>query len=135
MRKSKLMASNYRNTGVYCTVVSSLLGLGVIFVCMFGFSAVVTKVDASALMITVLSTAALCVGTYVGGYICARKRRKNGLMMGIICGAAIFFAVLIMSLIFTKAALSFSAGGKLILAMVCAGIGGIIGVNSKGRKY
>ncbi len=130
----KFRFGNLRNTSMYCMAFSSVIGLVVIFACLLGFSAIITKIDAPELMVTVLSTAALCIGAYAGGYICARKRRQNGLLMGVICGTLIFFAILVLSLIFTKSALSFSAGGKLLLSLVFAGIGGVVGVNAKGRR-
>jgi putative membrane protein (TIGR04086 family) len=78
-----------------------------------------------------MSTFALCIGAFSGGYISGRRRRRNGLVLGVLCGVFIFAVIIIASHIFSKAAESFSMPVKLILTLVFAGIGGVIGVNSK----
>lgn len=133
-RRSRIL-SNYKSTRLYCAAVSSLFGLLMIFVCLLGFSVIITKINAPDALVTVLSTIALCIGGYCGGYMSARKRRKNGLFMGVISGIVIFMIIVIIGTIFANTALSLSAGGKLILTMICGAVGGIIGVNTKHKRY
>ena len=103
----------------------------IIFALITGFAFIITKIDATDFMLSVMSTVALCTGAYAGGYISGKRRRKNGLLMGILCGVFIFLTIVILSAIFSKAVESFSVPVKLILTLVCAGIGGVVGVNSK----
>lgn len=104
---------------------------GVIFAVIGGFAWLVTRIDAKDLALSVMSTAALGIGAYTGGYVAARRRRKNGLLMGVLCGVFIFIVIVIISAVFSQAAESFSPSAKLIVTLVCAGIGGVVGVNSK----
>lgn len=114
---------------------SSATGILVILLVLFMFAVVLGKVNASPGVLNVAATISLCIGGYVGGYVCARKGRRNGLVRGAVCGAIIFAVILSLGAIFAKAVLSLSAGGKLLLTVLCSSIGGIIGVNTKKRRY
>ncbi|WP_392397092.1 hypothetical protein [Ruminococcus bicirculans (ex Wegman et al. 2014)] len=52
-----------------------------------------------------------------------------------LCGVFIFLIIVILSALFSKAAESFSMPAKLVLTLVCAGIGGVVGVNSKSSRF
>lgn len=55
------------------TAISACVGCGAIFVAVLAFAYVITKIDATDLMLSVMSTAALGIGAYAGG-ICLRKK-------------------------------------------------------------
>ena len=82
------------------TALSACVGCGAIFVAVLAFAYVITKIDATDLMLSVMSTAALGI-----------------------------------SALFSKAAESFSVPAKLVLTLVCAGVGGVVGVNSKSSRF
>ena len=84
---------------------------------------------------SVMSTAALGIGAYAGGYVCGKRQRRNGLLSGVLCGVFIFLIIVILSALFSKAAESFSVPAKLVLTLVCAGVGGVVGVNSKSSRF
>ena len=111
------------------TAISACVGCGAIFVAVLAFAYVITKIDATDLMLSVMSTAALGIGAYAGGYVCGKRQRRNGLLSGVLCG------VFILSALFSKAAESFSVPAKLVLTLVCAGVGGVVGVNSKSSRF
>ncbi len=127
--------SRLRESCGFCIALSALLGLGIIMACLMGFAFVLSKINAPTLLISVLATVSLGVGGYFGGYICARKRRKSGMLLGVICGSIIFMVVLIIGAVCAKAALGIGAGGKLLLTMLCGAVGGVVGVNTKSRRF
>lgn len=135
MPRSKSKLTSYKESRIYCAVISALTGFFVIMGCLFLFSAVISKIDAPPALITVMSTISLCVGAYVGGFTGAKKRRKNGMLMGLLTGAVIFAAIFIISIIFAKTAITFTAASKLLLTVVFGAVGGIVGVNSKIKRY
>ena len=114
------------------TALSACVGCGAIFVAVLAFAYVITKIDATDLM---MSTAALGIGAYAGGYVCGKRQRRNGLLSGVLCGVFIFLIIVILSALFSKAAESFSVPAKLVLTLVCAGVGGVVGVNSKSSRF
>ena len=113
------------------TAISACVGCGAIFVAVLAFAYVITKIDATDLMLSVMSTAALGIGAYAGGYVCGKRQRRNG----VLCGVFIFLIIVILSALFSKAAESFSVPAKLVLTLVCAGVGGVVGVNSKSSRF
>lgn len=94
-----------------------------------------TKIDVPKSITQVLSIAALALGSYFGGYICAKKYRKNGLFRGAACGFIIFVAVMIIGSVFAGSVISLTSSTKLLLVIAAGAVGGAIGVNSKRRRY
>lgn len=119
---------------IYAPLISSLAAFGVMFLVIVIFAFVITKIDASDFVLSVMTTVALCIGAYTGGYVSGRHRRKNGLLMGILCGVFIFLIIVVLSAVFSKTVESFSVPVKLLLTLICAGIGGIVGVNTKSTR-
>ena len=117
------------------TVFSSFVGFVVVFLCVLLFAFIITKINATDKVISFMSGIALCVGAYAGGYISAKKRQKNGLFMGILCGLFMFLIILIIGSFFVKAVSGCSPSVKLILTLVCGAVGGIVGVNSKNTRF
>lgn len=135
MARNKKEISNFKETKIYCTLTAVLIGFLSIMGCLFIFSIVISKIDAPSVLVTVMSTISLGIGAYFGGFICAKKRRKNGMLMGLITGGIIFFIIFLLSIIIVRSAISLTFASKLILAVVCGAIGGIVGVNAKNRRY
>lgn len=135
MQRRKNNLHNFTQTRAFCMLAAVGIGFFVIMGCLFLFSLLISKIDMPEGAVSVMSTVALCVGAFSGGFSCAKKRRKNGLVMGIATGGIMFFIVLLLSLIFAKTAITFTAASKLFWTVVFSAIGGIIGVNSKKQKY
>ena len=133
--KHHLSMHNKKIAFVSVPFFSSLFSLALIFLIILIFALVITKIDATDIMLSVMSTAALCVGSYAGGYISGKRRRKNGLLMGVLCGVFIFLIIAVLGAFLAKTVESFSVPVKFIVTLVCAGIGVIVGVNSKDSRY
>ena len=127
--------SDIKTSRLYCTLSSSLIGLLVIIICLLLFSFIMTKVDAPDGIVSTMSVIALCIGSFVGAYIASRKRRQNGLLIGIITGVITYIAILIIGIIITKTSAGMGFFSKLIIAAICGAIGGVIGVNSRQKRY
>ena len=94
----------------------------------------VARIDATDMILSAMSTFALCVGALSGGYVSGKKHRRNGLLMGVLCGVFVFMIIILVSRFFAKATQSISLPSKLILTLICSGLGGILGVNAKNGK-
>ncbi len=126
---------NGKSAVVANILFSSIGGFAVILLCILVFAFIISKIDVNDSIVTVLSCVALCVGAYVGGYFAAKKRRKNGLLMGVICALFMFFVILMISMFFIRTIAGFSPSLKLLLTIVCGAVGGIVGVNSKNSRF
>lgn len=116
---------------LYEPLISAAAAFCIMLTVIGGFAFILTKIDVKDTAISVMSTAALGIGAYCGGYISGKRRRKNGLLMGVLCGVFIFLIVLILGALFSKAAQSFPLSAKLAVTLVCAAAGGVVGVNSR----
>ncbi|MGN1114251.1 MAG: TIGR04086 family membrane protein [Oscillospiraceae bacterium] len=134
MGKSRKLSKG-KLSAVPTTIFSGIWAFIVVFVVMLLFAFIITKIDVGDKVISVMSSIALCVGAYAGGYISARKRRCNGLLMGLLCGLFIFLVILTVGSLFVKSVGGSSPSLKLILVLICGGAGGIIGVNSGHGKF
>ncbi len=133
--KTLTKLEKFRNSALYCTVMSTFAGFGVAVFCILIFSLLITRFDAPDSFITVLACLALCIGAYTSGLICAKKKRKYGLFSGLCCGGMMFLIVMILGAIFAKVAITQHFTSKLLMTIICACFGGIIGVNSRRKKY
>ena len=124
-----------RSAAVSRTVLSAGWGLLIILLIVLAFSYLMTKIDVSDDVVSVITAAALCFGAYGGGYVSAKHHRRNGLVMGIACGCVIFLVLLVLSIFFAKSTQGLSGGAKLFMVLMCGSVGGIVGVNSKYNKY
>lgn len=125
---------NKKRDMAFTIIKAVLCCLGVIFLCLIIFSAAASRINLSDGVLSVMAGAALSLGCFTAAYIAAAKRRRHGLLTGLLWGGAVFLAAMLLGAIFVH---SFSAGGilaKLLMILACSGIGGILGVNSK-KKY
>lgn len=83
--------------------------------------------------IDIISLCACVMGASVAGYFCGRLLKEKGFLSGIICGATLFFAIFLSSILFFGEQVTFFALVKLILMMLTGAIGDIIAVNKKER--
>lgn len=131
MRKTP--AERLRKERITTVVQSVLACVGAVFLTLLAFSAIATVIDLSDSAFTAMSSIALCAGCFGASFVAAKKRRRNGLKTGLVCGAVIFGATLLGGIIFVR---SFSVGGfftKMLIILICSSLGGIIGVNSPQR--
>ena len=135
MQRRKNNLSDFMESRAFCILISIAVGFFVIMGCLFVFSLLISKIDVPDGAVKAMSTIALCAGAFAGGFSCAKKRRKNGLFMGVATGIAIFLAVFVISLIFARTVVNFTAFAKFFWTVVFASVGGVMGVNSKRHRY
>lgn len=113
-----------------------LIGLVSSLVIILIFSIVMTMKDIPQGFVPTLSAIAVAVGGLAGGFTCAKLMKKSGLVVGIISGIILYAVLLLTGLAFGSKGVDLSTLIKLVIAVVCGGMGGIMGVNTrKSRKY
>lgn len=133
--QKRTSVNNFRSSRLYCTMNSSIIGIIITFGCLLLFSILMSKLDVPESIVAIMSSVSLCIGAYSGGYISSKKRRQKGLLTGIITGVVIYCIILCIGVFFAKNSISFTFVTKLILTLTCAAIGGVVGVNAKGKRY
>ena len=84
--------------------------------------------------IPVLTSITLALGGLAAGIVTAYFIGEKGLVFGALCGILLFLLFFVISLLGLRAAPTFATLIKGIIGVVAGGIGGIIGVNLKGKN-
>ncbi len=108
-----------------------LLGTAVILTF---FALVLTLQDVPQGVILPLVIGSVGIGTFLGGYICARIAGKKGLVYGFLSGLLYYLILTGLSLVIMHFSLDASQAIKLGVALAFSSFGGIIGVNGKGKR-
>lgn len=124
---------NIKNIGI--VIIATLIGFALTGIVLFIFSFLITKIDAPSDIKKLLSVVALGIGSCVGGYYCSKRKKRHGIFCGAICGFVMFVLIVIFGAIFADTILSFKSTTKLLLVLICGGIGGVVGVNSKSKFF
>lgn len=77
------------------------------------------------------TVATLGMGTLFGGFISARITKSAGMINGVITGLLVFLLITLIGVAKSNDSFTIITLAKLIVAIACAGLGGIIGVNKK----
>lgn len=81
--------------------------------------------------LTVLVTATVCIGVFLGGLSAALFSGEKGALLGGACGLLAACVVAAGSLVVYQGALTISGGARLAAIFLSGCIGGILGVNRK----
>lgn len=121
-------------SSIWCTILAVVAGLAVTLLFLLLFSLLMSNINAPDSLVQAMACLALCAGSFTAGFVAARRRRRKGLLVGLCCGVAMYFAVFLIGLLLLQ---SFAAAGtfaKLVFMILCSCIGGVVGVNCKCRK-
>ena len=125
--------NNFKNSKLYLWLSSVGMGTVTTIACLMLFAFVMTRLDVSEGMVSTFGSVAVCVGSYFFSFLVGKKRRKDGILIGIICGGISFGVLIVLNLIFLRNPFTSAFFSKLSMIIICSMIGGIIGVNSKIR--
>lgn len=125
--------NNFKNSKLYIWLSSVGIGTVTTIACLMLFAFVMTGIDVSEGTVSTFGSVSVCVGSYFFSFLVGKKRRKDGILVGIVCGTISFCILVVLNLLFLKNPFTSSFFSKLSMILICSIIGGIIGVNSKIR--
>ena len=99
------------------------------FLILLVFALVLTMKDMPSGAMTIMSSTAAGIGALVAGFCASKLYGKNGLFIGGISGLVLFAMVLLISMIISSSGFSVYSLFKLLIMVVFAAIGGVMGVN------
>lgn len=115
-------------------LISSIIGTIATILLMLIFAAVIVMFQLDRAYAAPLSTVSIAIGSMVSSYFCGRKITKNGYLIGLLNGVAVFVLILIVSLIVSDWKVSANTIFHLIIILTASTAGGIFGVNKKSSK-
>ncbi len=122
------------NTLLKTIIFSSLIGAIGTVLLMFLFAALIVLLQLDRAYAAPLATVSIAIGSMISSYCCGRKVSKNGYLIGLLNGAAVFVLVLLVSLIVSDWKISANTLFHLIIILTASTAGGIFGVNKKSSK-
>lgn len=138
-RKNKRASDGQRKKALHVPemiqyLLRGLLIGGVVFLVALAIAALcITKIGLNEKEITIIFIACCSVSAAAGGFFCARKPRKNGILMGLV-GAAPLMGIIIISALLVNGGIAGTNMAIMIPLMLVFGIcGGVMAVNMKKR--
>lgn len=114
---------------------TAVLEIIVTAVFIFAFSAVMYFLNLSNELSPVLATVSVALGVLVAAFYAAKKVGSKGYLVGLAVGGITFLIILLISLVVDSGGITINTVFHLIIIMLAALIGGISGVNKRGKKY
>lgn len=132
--KGAVLLMKEKKAAVLPFLISGIIGaLFVFMILLLSASAIVSMGSLDTGLFIPLNMVSLCVGSFVGGWICARFMKEKGLICGALCALVIF--------VFTAAVLLIIGGEptiqlflRLLIMLPSGAIGGVLGVNRKKKR-
>lgn len=114
--------------------VSVLIGAVFCIILLLIMSAVMSSMNVPQIAIDPMASFAICAGSFVAGFSCAKIMRSNGLAFGALCGALLTVIMLLASLSLKDNGFGIPALLKIAFVMLSSMLGGVLGVNVRGRR-
>lgn len=113
---------------------ASLCGIAVTVVVMLLLALVMTMVDLPQALVEPLVIVAAGIGAFGSGYICSRKSKEKGFFLGLICGGILFLLSMVAGIVVVPGGFGTIALVKLFAILLCAALGGSVGVNRRPKR-
>lgn len=122
------------NTLLKKILISSVIGAVSTVLMMLIFAALIVLLQLDRAYAAPLGTVSIALGSMVSSYFCGRKISKNGYLIGLLNGGAVFMLVLFISLIASDWKITSNTVFHLVIILTASTAGGIFGVNKKSSK-
>ena len=122
------------HSSIKSTLISVLIGEITTIVCLFLCSILIAKMNVPLAMTDTFVIIGASMGGVIAGYCNGRMQKEKGLLYGACSGGILVLVLILLNVIFN----GFESAGllfvKLVLVMVFAIIGCIMGVNKKSKR-
>ena len=130
------MKSEKQKTDYKIFTFTALIFLGVTVAALLVFATVMYLIEGGYEYSPLFATISAAIGSLVSSLFLARKKQKNGLLIGGAMGITVFLLLLITALILGNFKPSINTFFRFIIIMLSSLIGGVIGVNKNSNpKY
>ena len=122
------------NGFVKTIAIGLAVGMIAILILLAVFAIVMTLSDMPPMAITIMAVSAVGAGGFASGYTSAKIARASGLIKGAICGALLSLLTIFIGAAFLGETMGTLVLIKITVIIVCASLGGVMGVNAKIRR-
>ena len=132
-KQRSVSKGNNATTNMITMLKAVTFGLLTTTVVLLLFSFLMCKKDVPFVLLNPFSAGLLMLGSFLSGYLAARRIRERGMLVGALCGLIIFLLLMLASFM-SRFDVGLAALIKLVISLVSGAIGGIIGVNAKLKR-
>ncbi len=129
------MKKEVNNNLIFLILKTAITELVTVLLFISIFAAVMYFANIDKSLSPVFGTIAVSIGALVASFFTAKKVGCKGYLTGFIIGISTFIIVLIVSLIIDDGGITINTLFHFIIYVLSSLIGGITGVNKKGKKY
>ncbi len=95
---------------------------------------VMVALDFNNTALSIIAVCILWIACFLGGLICSKANKKNGLQNGLIIGGVLGAVLVFVGILTNDAAIGIIAVVKIIACIIGGGAGGIVGVQTTAHK-
>ena len=134
MDKSLRLSENKSAFNYGLIIKTVLLNIIITALFIFLFAVVMYFAQKGYEYATILATVSLAAGSLISAFYAAKRIGKKGFLVGLTVGGITFLIITLISLFVDKGSITINTLFHLIIIMLSALIGGIIGVNKAANK-
>ncbi|MBQ1284390.1 MAG: TIGR04086 family membrane protein [Clostridia bacterium] len=129
-RKKNEQSNRYLRPMLVGTAVGAGVTAAIIMLCALFF--VIRDMPTSAAMPIALVAAG--IGSFLGGVAAAKTMKEQGIIIGALCGVALFSVTFIISLFVSGGTFTIFTPMRFVIMTLSSALGGILGVNSSAKR-
>ena len=116
-------------------LITAIIEIAVTLLAVSLFSIVMNLADIDYKYSPVFGSVAVALGCLIASYFLSNKKKNKGYLIGAATGFITFVIVTVIGLIINQGGIGINTLFHLVIIMLSSIIGGILGVNKKGKKY
>ncbi|MEE1025293.1 MAG: TIGR04086 family membrane protein [Acutalibacteraceae bacterium] len=111
------------------SLIGNAVGIAVTLAFTAIFALLLTLIDYNGVMLTIIAMICCGLGAFANGLSASKATKKNGLLTGAVSGFIFALILTALSLMLNSGSVSIQSAIKAAICVVCAALGGIVGVN------
>ncbi len=116
-------------------LITAIIEIAVTLLAVSLFSIVMNSVDIDYKYSPVFGSVSVALGCLMASYFLSNKKKNKGYLIGATIGVITFLVITLIGLIINQGGIGINTLFHLVIIMLSSIIGGILGVNKKGKKY
>ena len=116
-------------------LITAIIEIAVTLLAVSLFSIVMNSVDIDYKFSPVFGSVSVALGCLIASYFLSNKKKNKGYLIGATIGVITFIVITLIGLIINQGGIGINTLFHLVIIMLSSIIGGILGVNKKGKKY
>ena len=115
-------------------LITAIIEIAVTLLAVSLFSIVMNSVDIDYKYSPVFGSVSVALGCLIASYFLSNKKKNKGYLIGATIGVITFIVITLIGLIINQGGIGINTLFHLVIIMLSSIIGGILGVNKKGKK-